>query len=64
MDLSHLMMSCNYNGYNLNRMLSLLLTKTKHIHLSLGNGFDGEGVGFANLTDEDKTEVQKCINTK
>lgn len=64
MDLSHLMMSCNYNGYNLNRMLSLLLTKTKHIHLSLGNGFDGEGVGFANLTDEDKTVVQKCINTK
>jgi len=51
LDLSHLMMSCKFFNHNLTEAVNLLLPHTRHIHLSLAEGYDGEGKGFKNCSE-------------
>jgi sialic acid synthase SpsE len=63
LDLSHLMMSCNYHGYKLEDAVAFLLPHTKHLHLSLAEGVDGEGIDFKNASDSVLNILNTLINT-
>lgn len=62
LDISHLMMSCNYFEIDFQEAFNFLLPITKHVHLSLAEGYDGEGVGFSNLDDESKNIISRVMS--
>jgi sialic acid synthase SpsE len=62
LDLSHLIMGCNYYHANLKSAIDQLLPTTKHIHLSLADGVDGEGVGFSELSDQNKELILQILS--
>jgi sialic acid synthase SpsE len=62
LDLSHLIMSCNYYHVDLNSVIHQLLPTTKHIHLSLADGIDGEGVGFSELSSQNKELILQILS--
>jgi len=62
LDLSHLIMSCNYYNANLEIAIKKLLPCTKHVHLALAEGIDGEGVGFSNLSQERVGLLRKMLS--
>jgi len=62
MDLSHLIMSCNYYHSNLKNAFDQLLPTTKHIHLSLADGVDGEGVGFSELSSRNREIIREIVS--
>lgn len=61
LDLSHLIMSCNFYDYSLADAINLLTPISKHVHLSLARGFDGEGVDFSDPTDEEISALKEII---
>ena len=62
LDLSHLIMCCNYYHADLQGAIKQLLPTTKHIHLSLADGIDGEGVGFSELSSQNKELIQRILS--
>ena len=62
LDLSHLIMGCNYYHADLNSAIDQLLPTTKHIHLSLADGVDGEGVGFSELSNQNKELILQILS--
>ena len=62
LDLSHLIMSCNYYHADLMSATNQLLPMAKHIHLSLADGVDGEGVGFFELSSQNKELIQQILS--
>lgn len=62
LDLSHLIMGCNYYHADLKSAIEQLLPTTKHIHLSLADGVDGEGVGFSELSSQNKDLIQQILS--
>jgi N-acetylneuraminate synthase len=62
LDFSHLIMGCNYYKADLKSAVDQLLPTTKHIHLSLAEGIDGEGVGFSELTSQNKELIQDTLS--
>jgi N-acetylneuraminate synthase len=62
LDLSHLIMCCNYYHADLQGAINQLLPTTKHIHLSLADGVDGEGVGFSELSNQNKEIIKKILS--
>lgn len=62
LDLSHLIMCCNYYHADLSSAIDQLLPTTKHIHLSLADGVDGEGVGFSELSSHNKELIQQILS--
>jgi N-acetylneuraminate synthase len=61
LDLSHLIMCCNYYHADLQAAINQLLPMTKHVHLSLADGVDGEGVGFSELSSQNKELIQRIL---
>ena len=39
-----------------------MLPSTKHIHLSLADGIDGEGVGFSELSSQNKQLILQTLS--
>lgn len=62
LDLSHLIMGCNYYHADLKSAIDQLLPTTKHIHLSLADGVDGEGVGFLGLSSQNTELIQNVLS--
>jgi sialic acid synthase SpsE len=62
LDLSHLIMGCNYYYADLKSAIDQLLPTTKHIHLSLAEGVDGEGVGFSELSTQNKELILQILS--
>lgn len=62
LDLSHLIMGCNYYHHDLKSAIDQLLPATKHIHLSLADGIDGEGVGFSELSSQNKQLILQMLS--
>lgn len=62
LDLSHLIMGCNYYHADLSSAIDQLLPTTKHIHLSLADGVDGEGVGFSELSSHNQELIQQILS--
>jgi N-acetylneuraminate synthase len=54
MDTSHLFMGKNYYGFDELAIVEKLKSQIKWFHISGASGIDGEGRGFANLTDDER----------
>jgi N-acetylneuraminate synthase len=55
-------MACNYYDFDLRGAIDQLLPLTKHIHLSLADGVDGEGAGFSGLTRNNLELIQGILS--
>lgn len=62
LDLSHLIMGCNFYHADLKNAIDQLLPTTKHIHLSLADGVDGEGIGFSELSIQNKELILQILS--
>ena len=51
LDLSHLIMSCNYHNFPILSAVDRLRPFALHYHLSLAEGIDGEGTNFDGIPD-------------
>jgi N-acetylneuraminate synthase len=62
LDLSHLIMSCNYYSYSLVKAIDLLMPFAKHLHLSLADGVDGEGIDFRGVTPSLQNVISNMLD--
>jgi sialic acid synthase SpsE len=62
LDLSHVMMSCNYHGYSLVKAIEMLIPFSKHLHLSLAYGVDGEGINFSDIPPSLQSLLVNLLN--
>lgn len=62
LDLSHLIMCCNFHEIKIEEAFNIVLKNTKHIHISLAEGIDGEGKDFNNISPNERKILEFIID--